>query len=785
MKEVAQTAWINKIDINNFALFNDFLWDKALDKDTAFKKVNIIYGRNYSGKTTLSRIFRCVEKGEIHQHYPDANFSMSSNAGVLTQNNLSFASSDIKIRVYNTDFVKENLSWLHSYDGVIEPFALLGSINIELNKQIKEIEEALGGDGDKSGLRFELAEKTIAYEQAQSVVKAKDETLNKQLSEEAGRIKINTKLYDSPNYIITTIRKDIPRAIESCILSDEVINEKKNLLKDEAKESIHALSESKPKFLEFQAATNALLTKEIKPDQPITDLINDSLLQNWVLEGIDRHKGERDSCGFCGKPLTDDLWGKLDAHFSEESKTLRRDIATQITALETAKKHIHNYKKIPAKENFYANFHLGYYNLFESWQTLQAIYSENLGCLIEKLQAKEKDIFTVQAAIECNDVSENMFSLFGRFNQIIEANNSKTFTLTTDQKNARNDLRLSTVAEFLKTINYQNRFKEIERLKKEATDLENEQNELRQNVSVLIENKRALEAQAKDESKGAELVNRHLTRFFGHDGLTLVAEGDSPLIKFKIMRDDVVATNLSEGECSLIAFCYFIARIEDELKGEELIIYIDDPISSLDSNHVFFVFSLIESVIAQPKKYAQLFISTHNLDFLKYLKRITSPGGKKQIAHFLIRREQKQNHNRSILMKMPDHIEKYSTEFNYLFEQIYSVCKKVKGNRTMMLENTYSQSYNLPNNLRKFLECYLFFKYPNNEKPLTNLDKLFDGNIPSLINRIINENSHLEHLDRAWKPMDINEIEECAREVIKKIEEIDPEQFKALVESLS
>ena len=136
-------------------------------------------------------------------------------------------------------------------------------------------------------------------------------------------------------------------------------------------------------------------------------------------------------------------------------------------------------------------------------------------------------------------------------------------------------------------------------------------------------------------------------------------------------------------------------------------------------------------------------------------------------------------------MKMPDHIEKYSTEFNYLFEQIYSVCKKVKGNRTMMLENTYSQSYNLPNNLRKFLECYLFFKYPNNEKPLTNLDKLFDGNIPSLINRIINENSHLEHLDRAWKPMDINEIEECAREVIKKIEEIDPEQFKALVESLS
>lgn len=68
--------------------------------------------------------------------------------------------------------------------------------------------------------------------------------------------------------------------------------------------------------------------------------------------------------------------------------------------------------------------------------------------------------------------------------------------------------------------------------------------------------------------------------------------------------------------------------MEDELKestdGKKLVIYIDDPISSLDSNHIFFIFSLIENVIACKKKYGQLFISTHNLDFLKYLKRLTT-----------------------------------------------------------------------------------------------------------------------------------------------------------------
>lgn len=777
---------INKIDITKFALFNEFSWDKTIGKDNLFKTVNIIYGRNYSGKTTLSRIFRCVEKGEVHRHYSDAKFSISLNdKRLLSQNNINPAPDDIKVRVYNTDFVKDNLSWLYKDDGSIEPFTLLGSINVELDKQIKDIEENLGREDNKKGLRFELSEKTAAHKQKQSSFNAKEEALKKQLTDEAKRIKTNTKLYNDTVYNITSINKDIPKATELGILSNEAIDEKKNLLKDESKDNILKLSESKPKFSEFYIKTNTLLTKEIKPSQTITDLINDSLLQNWVWQGIDKHKDKRDLCGFCGNPISKDLWDKLDAHFSEESKTLRIDIDTQIKALEMAKQGINNYR-IPSKESFYASLHDRCDNLLKSWQTIKTTYSNNLDHLIEKLQVREKDIFATQIAVELNDLSEDIVNLFIDFNQLIEAHNKKTTTLNTDQQKARNDLRLAQVATFLQTIEYENTLEEIKRLKKDTSDAENEKNEKQQKVNALIENKRVLEAQAKDESKGAELVNQHLTRFFGHDGLTLVAEGESPAMKFKIMREGAEANNLSEGECSLIAFCYFIAKMENELNNHKLIIYIDDPISSLDSNHIFFMFSLIDSVIAQPQKYTQLFISTHNLDFLKYLKRITSPlGGRENIAHFLIRREQKQCNKRSLLISMPDHIKKYSTEFNYLFEQIYSVCKEVKGDRRMMLENTYNQSYNLPNNLRKFLECYLFFKYPSNEDPLKNLDKLFGDHALSLINRIVNEHSHLTHLDRAWKPMDIDEVEACARLVIKKIQEIDPGQFEALVKSLN
>jgi len=779
---------INKIDITKFALFNEFSWDKTIGKDNSFKSVNIIYGRNYSGKTTMSRIFRCVEKGEIHRHYPDAKFSiLLKDKRSLSQNNLNSIPDDIKVRVYNTDFVKDNLSWLHNDDGSIKPFTLLGSINVELDKQIKDIEEKLGKEGDKKGLLFELSEKAENYKQQKNIFDAKTKALDDLLRKKAGDIKNNAKLYNEPNYTITNIKKDILNITEESVLSDEAVDEKKNQLKEEPKADISKLHESKPKFLENYEKTKALLSKEIKPTQPIIDLINDKILQEWVRQGIEKHKDKRDTCGFCGNPISEELWSKLDAHFSKESEALRKEINDQITSLKTAQQGINNYLKLD-KDSLYASLHIRCENLLKSWQELRTSYSNNLECLINELQVREKDIFTVRTAIEVDDVSENIVTLFKQFNQLIGEHNKKTITLNTDQKNARSDLRLSEVGTFLQAIEHQNRLVEVDELKNKSSAFEKEKTYKELEVKELIEKKRVLEAQAKDESKGAELVNQHLTRFFGHDGLTLVAEGESPAMQFKIMRDGAEANNLSEGECSLIAFCYFIAKMEDELNNHKLIIYIDDPISSLDSNHVFFMFSLIESVIAKPKKYGQLFISTHNLDFLKYLKRITVPfeinSRKKDIVHFLIERERMQKNKRSVLTEMPDHIKNYSTEFNYLFGQIYDACKEGKGDKHMRLTNTYNQFYNLPNNLRKFLECYLFFKYPNNDDPLDNLDKLFDGHTPSLINRIINENSHLTHIDRAWKPMDIDEVENCARLVIEKIKEIDSDQFEALVASL-
>ena len=139
----------------------------------------------------------------------------------------------------------------------------------------------------------------------------------------------------------------------------------------------------------------------------------------------------------------------------------------------------------------------------------------------------------------------------------------------------------------------------------------------------LSNKQKVLEAKKRllnDEELGAKHVNEYLNDFFGHHFVTLEAHkdnDDATHIKFCIMRNGKPAYNLSEGECSLISFCYFMAKLDDvATSGQKPIIWIDDPISSLDSNHIYFIFSLIVSKIAKTGCFSQLFISTHNLDFL-------------------------------------------------------------------------------------------------------------------------------------------------------------------------
>ncbi len=783
---------ITKIDIEKFGLFENFKWETEIGRHETFRRTNIIYGRNYSGKTTLSRILKCIENRQLHPNYENCQFNISfSNGSSFSNLNLSLGLSDYNIRVYNSDFVKENLSWLHNDDGTINPFTILGAKNVEIAKKIEEIENKLGSIEKQKGLLYQQQLLEQEFNKKKTSFEKKRDELDEKLKNKAKEIKNNASIYNYPTYQINTIKGDIPKALKQGELAAEVILEKQRLLKEEPKSSLERLRESKPSFQNYYHQVTDLLKRKIKPNQPIVELVNDSLLQEWVRQGIDKHKGTRESCGFCGNPINETLWAKLDAHFSKESEELRKEIKTKIDQLEQAKINLSDFFDL-TKEQFYSNLVSQFEAIQKQWNSTTKTYSKSIDSLIFELKERERDIFKERDLAEIVDVSQTILETIQETNKIIDEHNRKTETLSKDQQNARLELRYSEVAKFLKDIDYTNRTTSNSILEEDANNARFSFNAIINTIEELNEEKRTLDAQSKDESKGAELVNQHLTHFFGHNELKLIAEGNAPNILFRIIRDNEYASNLSEGECSLISFCYFIAKMEDELKDEvnsgKLIIYIDDPISSLDSNHIFFMFSLIESIIAKPKKYCQLFISTHNLDFLKYLKQLTFPKykandeAKKEKSdrrHFLIERKNKSN---TVLKLAPEYLREYITEFNYLFFQIHS-CSKMD---TATIEHSYQ--YNFGNNMRKFLEAYLFYKYPSGKLSFDERIKKFFSNDDisyNLVRRVINEYSHLgENFDRGLEPVDVDAIKKVSQAVMTKIETTDKEQFDALIESV-
>lgn len=339
-------------------------------------------------------------------------------------------------------------------------------------------------------------------------------------------------------------------------------------------------------------------------------------------------------------------------------------------------------------------------------------------------------------------------------------------------------LRLSEVARFKEEIGYSNTSAAI----KEKKDIVSKQETLKEqkesDIRRLEHEIKAKERLRQNEEEGARRVNEILQNYFGHRFIELrsVKRENEEGIYFDVFRQDKKAYNLSEGERNLVAFAYFVAKLSDvNTVSEKPIIWIDDPISSLDANHVFFVFSLIDQQVVKKEQWSQLFISTHNLDFLRYLKRLHTS---KQRAWFLIERQDDQ----SCLRKMPTYMKEHVTEFNYLFHQIHK-CSQATEN-----EN-YELFYNFGNNARKFLEAYLYYKYPDNEVNCLHkkMMRFFsDGCAATAIDRIDNELSHLEGLiERGMSMTDHAEIKKCAQYILETIKTKDPDQYDAFLLSIN
>lgn len=795
---------IKKIDsIKGMAVYDDFKWSSSMrdagNNIAEFKSLNILYGRNYSGKTTLSRIVRALETGTISDKYSSPEFQLSFDGGCTsTQNSLS--SHDQVVRVFNEDFVRDNLRFIIDDEQAINSFAILGEDNTKLEEEIEKHETELGSEEDKSGLLGELLAAEENSKKARKNHGDKSSELEGKLRDKANKastgIKHN-KTFGDANYNTPKIKTDIATVTKDTYssLSDEQVGKFHDLLREEPKSEITESTAFNLQYSAIASKAKELIEKKIQASDPIQELLNDAALASWVRTGRGHHQKKRDKCAFCGSDLPEGLWEKLDKHFNQESEELRQALENLLGSIEHERSRVPDLLEIK-NSDFYSNFTANLDSLAEQLSTLSASYRQSLDSIKKQVEKRRDDIFAPLEYQVPESVENDLNVVRDSYEQLRNESDQFTVSLSADQSKARAALRLHEVYTFISDIKYGDECTAIEALNEAMVKAEESKNTVKEKVDVKREKIAELKAQLKDESKGADRVNDYLNNFFGHQSLSLTAIEETPGdassgYRFEITRNDKKAFHLSEGECSLIAFCYFMAKLEDiDTKGNQPIIWIDDPISSLDANHIFFVYSLINAEIVTPEKYEdggelkerdrfkQLFISTHNLDFLKYLKRLPGALNKNKSQYFIITRTDQT----SDITLMPRYLKDYVTEFNFLFHQIYKC-----AHAQIECDENHDCYYNFGNNARKFLEAFLYYKYPNALEKDDKLARFFgdDSLASSLTDRINNEFSHLAGVfERSVLPIDVPEMKTTASFILRKIEEKDPDQYSALLQSI-
>ena len=781
--------------IKHFAVFENYDWDlSSTDKNgrpLKFEKINILYGRNYSGKTTLSRIFRSLETGQLPENYDDPQYELiDENGNKIDQNNLADFSSPV--RVFNEDFIKSNLKFLIDPTGEIAPFAILGNTNGTLVDEIKELTKEIGSSEEpKTGLHKAVDDANNALDSANQALSEAESDLKSKLSKKATDksigIKYKSDRFGDVNYTIAKIRSDIETIYQNEYQGPSTadIANCEAILRDTVDEPITNIR-FQHQYSTYKDEAVSLLEKEIGTSNKIQRLIHDTALNLWVKRGVEI-ADNASICPFCGNPITDEFWSELHAHFDEESRKLENDIGGLI---EQIRKEINKgaINDASIKLQLYSEY-IGKYEVAK--KLLDEKLSEYYNALQELIDQLEKRLANISHPVEflsdknCdNDIEEAL----NRLNLVLNENNSYAGELKNKQTSAKTVLRLKEVEDFCNTIDYRAVSEKIEKLKSIRDAAESKLNDVKDDLSNKQEALDGKKRLLNDEELGAKHVNEYLNDFFGHHFVTLEAHkdnDDAKQIKFCIMRNGKPAYNLSEGECSLISFCYFMAKLDDvATSGQKPIIWIDDPISSLDSNHIYFIFSLIVSKIAKTGCFSQLFISTHNLDFLKYLNRLKSyhldKNGKQTAAskaYFLIERIG----NHSSIQALPQYLKSNATEYNYLFSQIYKVSQCVA-----VTDDNYDMLYSFGNSARKFLEMYLYFKYPTDEDLLPKLKRFFDPEDvpPILINRLLNEDSHGPTPENSLRTGIDPETIPVAKKILQLLQK-DSEQYSAFMESIS
>lgn len=723
---------------------------------------NLIYGWNYSGKTTLSRLFAQLEAKKPNPDLSGCEFSFETDTQTITEKN--FEQSNLMVRVFNSDFIRENL---HFEGNNFSPILLLGKESEEAQKKIDHKLNRI----KKSGEARKLIESQITAH-TQAVASAKTEAAKN----------IRQLLKVDP-YTATQLSTDITAVgiLDSQLLSESDLSDNLELAltPDNNKPSTVDRVSATPSIRNIHKEAITILATTPTFSNTLKHLEENLEIERWIETGLHIHPQEG-TCEFCGSIISESRLAQFRAHFSKDLADHKKKVEDLLQRVKATKIQLTLPKEVELNTQFRERYSLAAEPLPQAIDLFNQAVESLINDVQLKLDAPRK-LMTPKPLTE--GLAEDIISSVEIINAVIDENNKLADNFTTVKKEAVKRVKYHYVQQFIDSqakIGHEQKksllAKRKERLQTFSSALQGEVAELQTQIS---------KAQL-----GREKINERLTSMLGSDAIQIVVINDqtSNQERFKLVRKGgKAARNLSDGERTAIAFSYFLTKLQ-ELRQEDFaktVVYIDDPISSLDANHIFQVTAAIRAIFfKQENENApwtttcnQIFISTHNFEFFNLLREIKPEGPKQGARLYLIKRI---NEKSSTFCDMPASLARYQSEYHFLFDVIYRFhqAPDKTDHAVLML---------LPNAMRRFIELYTYSRLPGVMKETVDqrAEALFGAERSKRILKIFHYFSHANTIDRlAGNNELIFNTEHAIKDLIDAITQTDKQHMDALIASI-
>lgn len=713
--------------LTNFGNYRQFQWGGT----TPFTKRNLIYGWNYSGKTTLSRLFQILAEPNQYAQWQGSQFEVELQGGaIMTHANLA---NPPRINVFNRDFIQSNFQ----QERQAPTLFIIGGNTIHLRNRIARLNEhvakilAIKGRLSETQRRLQGELDSLGTDHARSVgTVTGDRTYNR------------TKLIAEIDRVKAT-----PGAF---ILTEEDLQAKVSLLRSTEQwtniDTVHAPANDPDTLRQRLLA----VMQKTASNEAIANLKENRELESWIRTGLSHHV-DSSQCEFCGSTISDVRLTALQRHFSKAYEDLTAEVATQISILEETELAI----ALPDERDFVPDLRVQFVTLkarVEDWITWA---NSAIGELATRAKQKQVTLETQLACeVDTNRASE-IDQIVVDIESLVTAHNQKLTQIDTEKRAAKGAIEKNQAASFFQN----NHILERETAIQGALDQVSKAQNL---LTDIADKKRVIETQIQQQSIAAKKINDTVQFLLPDNNISVteVAGGS-----FEFQRDGLPANNLSEGEKTAITFAYFLATLENNGASlTQAIVFIDDPISSLDSNHIYAIYALITKKL---EPCLQIFVSTHNSELYTLLKDHWFYANQQYAnrvdacAYYTRRYFDSTSHQwHSTMEDTPALLRKYKSEYQFVFEQLHLFSSSQAP--------TLHEAYTSPNLLRKFLEAYLGFEKPCVSKWSNKLDLLFDADVDRVeIQKFADDASHLQGLSRALQqPNFISNAQSTVKKVI-------------------